>query len=266
MSGVSVYCMEFNLGFAEANNRAFKESDATLLAVLNPDAFPEPEWLEQLVSESQLYPDVAAFGSKQMMYEGNGLLDGVGDVYHISGIAWRSGVGKMSSARNELPGEIFSACAAGALYRAEVLKEVGGFDEDYFCYLEDVDLGFRLRLAGYSARYVPSAVVHHIGSATSGGRRSDFSLYHGHRNLVWTFVKNMPGFLFWLLLPVLLTQIIILISVCVFRGNIKVLLRSYLIAIKGLPRMWRKRKKIQGKRVAPVSDIWKVLDKSFFRD
>jgi GT2 family glycosyltransferase len=79
------------------------------------------------------------------------------------------------------PTEIFSPCAAAALYRTDALLSVGGFDEDYFCYAEDVDLGFRFRLAGHRCMYVPDAVVHHIGSAVAG-TYSDFQLYHGHRN------------------------------------------------------------------------------------
>jgi GT2 family glycosyltransferase len=86
------------------------------------------------------------------------------------------------------------------LYRRSALIELGGFDEDYFCYVEDVDLGFRLRLAGHQCLYIPSSIVHHVGSGSTGGKNSDFAVYHGHRNLVWTYVKDMPGFLFWLFL------------------------------------------------------------------
>lgn len=80
------------------------------------------------------------------------------------------------------------------------LGAAGGFDEDFFCYTEDVDLGFRLRLYGHRCLYVPAPVVEHVGSGITG-TRSEFQLYHGHRNLVWTYVKNMPGRLFWLYLP-----------------------------------------------------------------
>jgi hypothetical protein len=65
-------------------------------------------------------------------------------------------------------------------------SETGGFDEDYFCYVEDVDLGFRLRLAGFRCLYVQQSVAHQSGLCTTGGQHSDFALYHGHRNLVWT--------------------------------------------------------------------------------
>ena len=76
----------------------------------------------------------------------------------------------------------------------------GGLDEDFFCYMEDIDLAFRLRLLGWECLHVPRAVCRHVGSAITG-RRSDFSVYHGQRNIVWVFVKNMPPPLFALLLP-----------------------------------------------------------------
>ena len=100
-------------------------------------------------------------------------------------------------------GEIFAPCAAAALYRRAAFLEAGGFDEHFFCYMEDVDLGFRLRLLGYRCGYAPAAIVHHVGSGTTGAR-SPFTVYHGHRNLVWTYVKNMPTPWFWLYLPCLL--------------------------------------------------------------
>ena len=125
-----------------------------------------------------------------------------------------------------------------ALYRRSALDEPGGFDEDYFCYVEDVDLGFRLRLAGYCYLYVLQSVAYHVGSGTTGGQDSDFAMYHGHRNLVWTFVKDMPGILFWLLLP-LLHLLLNLVSIICFtlrwRGG--VIWRAKRYAVLGLPKM-----------------------------
>jgi GT2 family glycosyltransferase len=139
------------------------------------------------------------------------------------------------------------------------LHELGGFDEDYFCYVEDVDIGFRLRLAGYRCLYVPQSVAHHVGSGTTGGQNSDFSMYYGHRNLVWTFVKNMPGILFWLLLPLHLS--LNLVSIIWLRGRGGVIWRAKRDALLGLPKMWHKRQHIQKTRSASIGEIWQQLDK-----
>jgi GT2 family glycosyltransferase len=259
--GVIVRRLGFNLGFAAANNRGFEECDTEFVALLNPDAFPEPDWLARLVNAAQSHPRVAVFGSRQMVHGMTGILDGKGDVYHFSGLVWRDGHGRFLGEADNIAEESFSPCAAAALYRRQALVDVGGFDEDYFCYVEDVDLGFRLRLAGHKAMYVPNAVVHHVGSATTGGQHSDFSVYHGHRNLVWTFVKNMPGALFWLLLPMHVLLNLVTVVWFTARGQGRVILRAKWHAIKGLPQAWAKRKKIQVSRVATVREIWRVLDK-----
>lgn len=261
LPGVTVRLLGQNFGFAGGNNRAFSECDTEYVALLNPDAFPEPDWLEKLVAAAEVHPEMAALGSRQMMHGTDNVVDGLGDVYHVSGLVWRDGYGRLLRDSDAVPREIFSACAGAVLYRRDALVNVGGFDEDYFCYVEDVDLGFRLRLGGYRTMYVPDAVVHHVGSGTTGGQHSDFSVYHGHRNLVWTFVKNMPGALFWLLLP--LHVVLNLVSILWFalRGQGAVILRAKRDALLGLPKMWRKRQQIQKARVASVRDIWRVLDK-----
>jgi GT2 family glycosyltransferase len=250
-----------NLGFAGGNNEAFKACATDWVALLNPDALPEPDWLEKLLAAARLHPEVAAFGSRQMAAESSGILDGTGDVYHISGKVWRRDKGRPYRKQDDPPCEIFSPCACAALYRREALLSVGGFDGDFFCYVEDVDLGFRLRLTGYRALYVPDAVVHHVGSATTGGQHSDFSVYHGHRNLVWTFVKNMPGPLFWGLLPLHVLLNFVSVAYFVLRGQGRVILRAKRDALKGLPQMLQKRRRIQRDRKTSALDIWRVLDK-----
>ena len=104
-------------------------------------------------------------------------------------------------------------------------------------------------------------MVHHVGSGTTGGKNSDFSAYHGHRNLVWTFVKDMPGLLFWLLLPLHVMLNLVSIVWFAFRGQGRVVWRAKRDALLGLPKMWRKRQQIQKSRIASISDIWRVLDK-----
>jgi GT2 family glycosyltransferase len=252
-----------NLGFARGNNLAIEAAaaESEWIALLNPDAFPEPHWLEALLSAARDYPAFDVFGSKLVDATDPAVLDGAGDVYHVSGLVWRMGHGAPVSSLSEQAREVFSVCAAAALYRRSALLEMGGFDEDYFCYVEDVDLGFRLRLAGYRCLYVPSSVAHHVGSGTTGGQHSDFSVYHGHRNLVWTFIKNMPGFLFWVLLPFHILLNFITVVHFSMRGQGKVIWRAKWDAIKGIPKMWRRRRSIQADRRATITDIWRVLDK-----
>lgn len=260
-SNVTLLRMASNHGFAGGNNAALNQCDTEFIALLNPDAFPEPDWLQTLLMAASSQPEVSAFGSRQLCEETPNVLDGIGDSYLISGLVWRKRHGKQQQMKDLIPQEIFSPCAAAALYRRQDLVDIGGFDEDFFCYVEDIDLGFRLRLAGHRAMYVPGAVVRHVGSATTGGRHSDFSMYHGHRNLVWTFVKDMPGFLFWLLLPLHVSMNLASLFWFAFRGRGGIIWRAKRDALLGLPKMWHKRQYIQKTRVASIGQIWRQMDK-----
>lgn len=252
-----------NTGFARGNNLLIEAApeESAWIALLNPDAYAAPHWLETLLAAAESHPEFDVFGSKLVNAADSTLLDGTGDVYHISGLVWRTAHGIPVSTMGESEREIFSPCAAAALYRRSALLEVGGFDEDFFCYIEDIDLGFRLRLAGCRCLYVPQSVAHHVGSGTTGGQHSDFSVYHGHRNLVWMFVKDMPSLLFWLLLPLHVALNLVSIVWFALRGQGAVILRAKRDAVLGLPKMWRKRQQIQQMRRVSIGTIWRMLDK-----
>jgi GT2 family glycosyltransferase len=259
-----------NLGFAAANNRAVAMCGAELppvefIALVNPDAFPEPGWLAALLAAARQHPECAAFGSRQLLADKPGMLDGVGDVYHVSGLSWRAGHGCPVTAADERDAEIFSPCAAAALYRKSAFDAVGGFDEDFFCYFEDVDLGFRLRLAGYQARYVAGAVVEHVCGASARAAGADFAVFHGHRNLVWCYVKNMPGMLLLGCLPAHLFQTAVVLLCALARGEARAIMAAKAQAVAGLRRCWRKRRLVQAGSRASVAAIWRSLDKSIFR-
>ena len=261
---VRLMLQDQNTGFARGNNLAIEAApvDSEWISLINPDAFADPRWLEALLVAIESNPGFDMFASKLINADNPTMLDGAGDTYHISGRVRRMGHGTIVPTVTESVREVFSPCAAAALYRRSALREMGGFDEEYFCYLEDVDLGFRLRLAGYRCLYVPQSVAHHVGSGTTGGQHSDFALYHGHRNLVWTFVKDMPGILFWLLLPLHVLLNLVSIFWFAFRGRGGVIWRAKRDAFLGLPKMWRKRQHIQKTRVASIGEVWRQLDKS----
>jgi GT2 family glycosyltransferase len=237
-----------NAGFARANNlaaRAARRFDT--LALLNPDAVANAGWLEALMDAADREPTVAAFASQMRLASAPTYLDGAGDSYHVSGRAWRNGHKMRWADWPAAKSEVFAPCAAAALYRRDAFEEVGGFDERYFCYFEDVDLGFRLRLRGHRCLYVPTAIVEHVSSALSG-YRSDFAVYHGERNAVWTFVKDMPGPLLWAYLPQHLALNIAALMYYPWRGQGRVVAKAKIDAFLGLRSVLRHRREVQRTR------------------
>lgn len=249
--------MDRNLGFAAANNRAAELASTRWIAMLNPDALPDPDWLARLMAAVERFPDIVMFGSTQIRLDNPDRYDGVGDVYHASGVYWRGAydwpVG--SCARG---GETFSPCAAAALYRRADYLATGGFDERFFCYGEDVDIAFRLRLQGHRALQVADAVVHHAGSASTG-RYSRFTVYHSTRNRCWVFLKNMPAGLLWPLLPPFVVASLLLLLLSGLRGRGFAALHGIWDAIRGIPEMWRSRRSIQRQRRVPLAQIMAAL-------
>ena len=257
--GVRTIRLQENIGFAAGCNLAVRAVRAsTWIATLNPDAVPEPDWLARLMVAADQAPDCASFGCQLILAGAPDLLDGTGDVYHVSGLAWRRHHYAPVSPEALVPGEIFAPCAAAALYRRDVFVEAGGFDERYFCYFEDVDLGFRLRLLGHRSWYVPEARAHHTGAAVTR-RGSAFYVYHGQRNMVWTYVKNMPSRLLWLYASqhVLASVVAIVWFSC--RGLGGVILKAKLHSLRGLPEVWRQRRDIQRRRRVPVGELRRMM-------
>jgi GT2 family glycosyltransferase len=233
---IAIKHLESNLGFATANNIGVRLAHGKWIALLNTDAFPEPDWLENLLNAAQENPGYSFFSSRQIQANLPELLDGAGDAYHVSGLAWRNGYNLPSMEYGSEQKEVFSACAAAALFSRDEFLSIDGFDEDFFSYYEDVDLGFRLRLQGKKCLYVPGAIVHHVGSAGTG-KRSDFSVYYGYRNMIWTFFKNMPSPLVWILIPVHMTTLLFFILYLSLRGQGKIILRAVIDALRELPKM-----------------------------
>ena len=246
---------EKNLGFAGGNNLAARQAQGDYIVLLNGDAFPEPDWLSTIFNASQTHPE-HCFASLLLNANNPEFLDGEWNVYHASGLAWRKNYNRSISVSSTKPSYVISACAAASVYPRAAFEKVSGFDEDFFAYMEDIDLDLRLRLAGYPCLYLPDAVVRHIGSGSTG-IRSDFSIYYGQRNLVWAFVKNMPGLLFWFLLPAHLLVNLVYLLAGSFMSNRKTLWTAKKDAILGLPKIWQKRRHVQS--------TWKISILRFAR-
>jgi GT2 family glycosyltransferase len=236
-----------NLGFAAAVNQAARLARGRWLALLNPDAFPEPGWLAALLAAAQAWPQVRCFASRQLMAEDPRRLDGLGDVMSAAGFAFRGGYGQPDP-KLAAPAFVFSACGGAMMIERELFLAMGGFDERLFCYCEDVDLGYRLQLRGEPTLLVPAAVVRHVGSASSGGPRSDFAVFHGTRNRLWVYLKNTPPLLLWLTLPLHLATTAILMARHLSRGEAAAPWRGFVAGLRGLGLALGARREAQAQR------------------
>ncbi len=246
-----------NLGFAAGNNRLAKGVEEDWLLLLNPDAFPEADMIEQLIAATERHPHASLFGATQLAHGAPGVLDGAGDVYHFTGLPYRGGYGKAMEPPEE--GEVFGPCGALTLVRREVFEALGGFDEDFFCYVEDVDLAYRARLAGHRAIQVKDARVSHMGYASSG-RRSAFATYHGARNRFWTFFKNTPAPLLPVLAPVHIGVTLLLWLSAARFGQFTLFGRAMADALKGWPRLLEKRRAVQAARTVSALETARLFN------
>ena len=191
-----VEVMPENLGFAGGVNEGIRLTETPYVLLLNNDVEVEPHFVKALTEAIEKDPKIFSVSSKMIKFRERHLLDDTGDRYTV--IGWQAQRGTalpVTRKHYNKPASVFSACAGAAIYRMSVLNEIGAFDPAHFAYLEDIDLGWRARIYGYRNRYEPSAVVYHIGSASSGAvTYSDFKVRISARNSQYIVYKNMPAF------------------------------------------------------------------------
>jgi GT2 family glycosyltransferase len=259
-----IHRLSSNRGFAVANNIGVRLARGKWLALLNADAFPNPDWLEQLLKAVEDNPEFSFFASCQLQANQPELLDGAGDAYHVSGLAWQRYHNYPTDQFGLESEEVFGACAAAAIYSCETFLQVGGFDEDFFSYHEDVDLSFRLRLQGFRCLYVPQAKVAHVGSASTGAR-SDFWLYHWQRNYVWSFFQNMPSVLLWEALPAHLMANFSNVLNYARRKHGRTVLKAKIDALRGLQLAFEKRRRIQSARRINDDELLHIMERGWLK-
>lgn len=246
-----------NLGFAEGSNVGVKAAKAPWVAMLNPDAAARPDWLDQVMDGIRRHPDVHMFTCTQLSLDDEQVLDGAGDNFLGFGIPWRGGFGRPVS---ELPeeGECFSPCGASAVFHRETYLTHGGFDERFFCYCEDVDLGYRMRLAGERCIFLPRAVVSHAGSGITG-RVSEFALFHGTRNRLWTYAKNTPAPLLVLTLPGHIAMTLAILLRGATKGHAGPVWRGLMAGLAGLGRIRADHSFGPPSRTASLGELMRVM-------
>lgn len=248
---VRVVALPDNRGFTGGNNAALAHARGALVATLNNDARPEPDWLQRLVEASRAHPDAGIFASR-ILVEGKSTVDTAGDEYRTTFDPLKR--------KEPVAGEVFSACGGAALYRRSMVDEIGFFDDEFFLVYEDVDLSFRARLAGWSVVSVPDAVVHHQVS-TSLGRVPDVHAYYLERNLEFVWLKNMPARLLCkYAAPLLLHRIFgVWEAWRRLRGRFGIYLRAKWNVVTRLGRLLNERRRIQRRRKVSPDAVDRLL-------
>ena len=188
LDGIRIISMPNNAGFGSAINRAFEQSSAPFLITLNDDAVPCPAWLAALVGAAESDRQVGMCASQVRL--GDSALDSAGMLIYGDGSSMQRGHGE-PAARFANQEDVLLPSASAALYRRAMLDQIGLFDEHFFLYCEDTDLGLRARRAGWRCLYVPQAVVEHRYSH-SAGRVSTLKAYYVERNRIFVAMKNFP--------------------------------------------------------------------------
>jgi GT2 family glycosyltransferase len=261
-----------NTGFCKANNAAFSRAAGDWIALLNSDAIADPNWLAELVQSGDPANRIGMLASKILLQNPRGVIDKVGHLIYWDGQNRGRGTMETDVGQYDRPEEILWPDACAAMYHRRVFEETGGFDDAFFAFGDDADLGMRARLLGWSAWYVPSAVVHHRHSA-SFGAYSPLKVMLVERNRLLLAVKNFPWLLllqnpFWTLRRLFWNARAGLqgkgsaarfLESNGWRQAVFNLLWSYSSALKLLPHAFRKRQTIQRTRRVSNRELLKLL-------
>lgn len=202
---VKLIRLDQNYGFSRAVNEGIKVASSPFILLLNNDTKIDKMLCSEMLATIKQDENIFSVASKMLQMKDPTVIDGCGDLYCAFGWAFARGKGMKSNKEcYQKQVDVFAACAGAALYRKSILDEIGYFDEYHFAYLEDVDMGYRARIMGYRNVYCPTAVVYHVGSASSGSRHNAFKVRLSARNNVYLVFKNMPLLQLLINMPLLL--------------------------------------------------------------
>lgn len=263
-----------NEGFARGNNQAIAQATGEWVFLLNNDAVLEPDAVAEAMAFVADRPEAGMIACRVMVYDKPHVFDSTGLLLYPDGVCRPRGWEEKDLGQYDQPDEVLAPSGSASLWRRAMVEAIGGFDESYFAYLEDLDLGMRGQLAGWKCFYAPKVVARHAKSMTSGNH-SKFKAYHVERNRIYNAVKLLPRFI--LLMSPLFTLNRYLLQFYAARtqrglpsrflkdyswlGLCGVLLRAYAMGLVKLPEMLRKRRAISRSRTLSVDEWYRLISR-----
>jgi GT2 family glycosyltransferase len=254
-----ILLQERNSGFAAAVNRGVKAARGTWIAVLNNDTEVAADWLAECAAAIARHPEASFLACRILDYRSRTRIYSAGDCFLRAGIGYRRGQEQPDSEefRREIP--IFSACGCAALYRKTVLEAAGGYDENFFAYLEDVELGLRLQASGAIGFYTPGARVYHLGGGTSGGEFAPLVVRLGTRNAILLLLKSVPGRILLRCFPMIMTGQVFWLGRMAVHGKLPSYLRGLAGVIPLVPAMLRSRRALRPHWKTSRQRLWRSI-------
>lgn len=258
---VHVLALGKNRGFAGACNAGMRQAQGQFVILLNNDTEADPRWLAEVVAAFERHPEAGMVASKMLLFDRGrrDIFHTAGDFYRVDGRPGNRGVWQRDEGQYDEEEYVFGACGGSAAYRRAMLEQIGLLDEDFFYSCEDVDLAWRAQLTGWPCVYAPRAVVYHKLSATGGGVTASF--YDG-RNAIYLLAKDYPDDLWQTYWRVILRRQLQIAGEALraWRGAAaRARLRGQLAGLLGIPRMLRKRRRVQATRTVDRAYLEQIL-------
>ncbi len=256
---VRVLALPTNGGYTAGCNAGARLARGQVLILLNNDTEADPEWLAELLAALDRHPEAGSAASRLMIYDRRDTLHSAGDLYGRNGLPDSRGVWQTYGPPYDQETYVFGPCGGAAAYRRATWEELGGLEEAFFMYCEDVDLAWRAQLAGWKCIYAPKAVVYHRLSATGGGKLAS---YYVGRNTVWVIARNYPTALLkrhWRCILAAQAHIAWQ-ALRAWRGAAaRARLRGQLVGLLTWPRWLRARRAIQRRRRVDLGELEQIL-------
>ena len=249
-----------NLGYPAGNNLGFQNADGEYIVILNPDTVAEPDWLEELITPFEENPEIGLTTSKILIYGKKDIINTCGNSIHYTGLDFCRGLYEQSSSPSYAkPEEVGAISGCSFAIRREVFEELGGFDPDFFLYLEDVDLSWRARLMGHRIQFVPDSVVYHKFQLSI----APWKEFYLERNRYLVLLKNCSLRMLVLMIPAFVVTEIVTWGHAVLNGRqyVQNKLKAYWWVVTNPGKILNKRREVQSNRKIADREIIRLLDR-----